>query len=172
MSTEPIDSLSHKIIKRYNKQPLGWTVLRDFKGNVLIIGPKEGYMLKLVTINPQEYTGVGMKIKSPRHIQKLVKGAPQYGYRPLPNRQAKELLNSFQNIEKQNKIISEVLERQPIPTWEIEKKKPSLILNGPILAHPDLSAISKSQRKLDLKLKIEAQKLFKKKYPHRAEMYR
>jgi len=172
VSIEPVHTLSNKIIKRYNKQPVGWTVLRDFKGNILIIGPKEGYMLKLVTINPQEYTGVGMKIKSPRHLQKLVKGAPLYGYRPLPNTKAKELITSFNNTEKQYKIISEILEKNPISTWELEKKKPSLILNGPILSHPDLSTISKSQRKLDLKLKIEAQKLFKKKYPHRAEMYR
>ena len=172
MSAEPIDLLANKILTRYNKQPLGWNVLRDFKGNVLIIGPKEGYMLKLIAINPQEYTGVGMKIRSPKRIQKLVKGAPQYGYRPLPNTQAKELLNSFQNTEKQNRIISEILERKPVPTWEFKKKKPKLILNGPIMTHPDLSTISKSQRKLDLKLRHEAQKIFKKKYPQRAEMYR
>jgi hypothetical protein len=172
VSIEPVDSLSQKIIKRYNKQPVGWNILRDFKGNILIIGPKKGYMLKLVTINPQEYTGVGMQIKNQRHLQKLVKGAPLYGYRPLPNTKAKQLINSFSNTKKQYNIISELLEKNPISTLEIEQKKPSLILNGPILSHPDLSTISKSQRKLDLKLKIEVQKLFKKKYPHRAEMYR
>ena len=172
MITEPIDTLSNKIIKQYNKQPIGWTILRDFKGTLLIIGPKEGYILKLVTINPQEYTGVGMKIKSQKHIQKLVKGAPHYGFRPLQNKQTKELLNSFQIPEIQNKIISEVLQKQPLSTWEIENKKPSLILNGPIITHPDLSLISKNQRKLDQKLRIDAEKLFKKKYPHRAEIYR
>jgi hypothetical protein len=159
-------------MKRYNKRPIGWTVLQDFKGNVLIIGPREGYMLKMLTINPQEYTGVGLQIENPNNIRKLVKGAPLYGYRPLPNTQAKDLLNSFDNTEKQTKIISEILKRKPVPTWEIKRNKTNLLLNGPILAHPDLGAISKSQRKLDLKLRIEAQKLFKKKYPTRAEMYR
>ncbi len=172
MSTEPIESLTTKIMNRYNKRPIGWTFLRDFKGNVIIIGPKEGYMIKIITINPQEYTGVGMKIENPSDIRSLVKGAPLYGYRPLPTSQAKKLLNSFYNAQKQNKIISEILKRKPIPTWELEKKKPGIILNGPIIAHPDLSTISKNQRKLDLKLKIEAQKLFQKKYPHKAEMYR
>jgi hypothetical protein len=172
VSTEPIESLTKKIMNRYNKQPIGWTFLQDIKGNVLIIGPREGYMLKMVPINPQEYTGVGMQIENPKYIRKLVKGAPLYGYRPLPNTQAKDLLNSFDNAQKQNKIISEILKRKPVPTWEIKRKKSHLLLNGPILAHPDLSAISKSQRKLDLKLRIEAQKLFKKRYPHRAEMYR
>ncbi|MCW3997526.1 MAG: hypothetical protein NWF10_03035 [Candidatus Bathyarchaeota archaeon] len=172
MSTEPIDLLTKKIIKRYNKRPIGWTVLQDFKGNVLIMGPREGYMLKMVMINPQEYTGVGMQIENPKNIRRLVKGAPLYGYRPLPSTQARDLLSSFDNIERQNKIISEILKRKPVPTWEIGRKKSNLLLNGPILAHPDLAAISKSQRKLDLKLRIEAQKLFKKKYPLRAEMYR
>lgn len=172
MIIEPLDIISNKILKQYDKQPIGWTILRDFKGTVLIIGPKQGYILKLVTINPQEYTGVGMKIKNQEHIQKLVKGAPQYGFRTLQNTQAKELLNSFQIPEIQNKIISEVLEKKPLSTWEIENKKPSLILNGPIIEHPDLSLISKNQRELDLKLRLEAERLFKKKYPHRAEMYR
>lgn len=172
MSIEPVDSLSQKILKRYNKQPVGWNILRDFKGNILIIGPNNGYMLKLVPINPQKYTGVGTQIKNPRHLQKLVKGAPLYGYRPLPNAKAKQLINSFNNTEKQYTIISKLLKNNPLSTREIEQKKPSLILNGPILSHPDLSTISKSQRKLDLKLEIETQKLFKKKYPHRAEMYR
>jgi len=172
LSTQPIDSLTKKIINQYNNQPLGWSILRDYKGNVLVIGPKKGYMLKIVTINPQEYTGVGMEIENPNDIRSLLKGAPLYGYRPLQKGQAKELLNSFQQSQTQNNLLSNILKRKPVPTWELTKKKTSLILNGPILAHPDLSAISKSQRKLDIKLKIEAQKLFKTKYPHRAEMYR
>lgn len=172
MSTQPIDSLSKKIINRYNKQPVGWSILRDLKGNVLIVGPKKGYMLKVVTINPQEYTGVGMEIENPNDIRTLLKGAPQYGYRPLRKGQAKELLNSFQQSQTHNNLLSNILKRKPVPTWELRKNKPSLILNGPIIGHPDLSTISKSQRKLDIKLKIEAQKLFKTKYPNRAEMYR
>ena len=102
MSTQPIDSLSKKIINRYNKQPVGWSILRDLKGNVLIVGPKKGYMLKVITINPQEYTGVGMEIENPNDIRTLLKGAPQYGYRPLRKGQAKELLNSFQQSQTHN----------------------------------------------------------------------
>ncbi|MBK5133578.1 MAG: hypothetical protein KGD70_14915 [Candidatus Lokiarchaeota archaeon] len=172
MITQPIDSLTKQILNRYNKQPVGWSILRDFKGNVLIIGPRDGYMLKIVTINPQEYTGVGAKIENPNDIRSLIKGAPLYGYRPLPKTQAKELLNSFNHTEKQNSLILKILKRKPVPAWELERKKPSLILSGPILAHPDLSTISKSQKELDLKLTNEAQKLFKQKYPNRAEMYR
>lgn len=133
LSTEPIDSLTLKILKRYNKRPIGWSVLQDFKGNMLIIGPREGYMLKMITINPQEYTGVGIKIENPKNIKKLVKGAPSYGYRPLPNAQAKSLLNSFDNNEKQRKIILEILKRKPVPTWEINRKKTKSIIKWPYL---------------------------------------
>jgi len=123
VSTKPVELLANKIMGRYNKQPVGWTVLRDFKGNVLVIGPKEGYMLKIITINPQEYTGIGVKIDSPRELRTLVDGSPAFGYRPLTNMQAEELLNSFRHRERQNRLISEILERKPVPTLEIEKKR-------------------------------------------------
>ena len=171
MSAEPVESLANKIMDRYNKHPVGWTVLRDFKGNVLVTGPKEGYMLKIIMINPQEYTGLGVKIDNPRELRTLVEGSPAFGYRPLTNMQAEDLLNSFRH-ERQNRLISEILENNPVPTSEIEKKKPNAVLSGPIIAHPDLSTISKSQREMESKLRIGAEKLFRQKYPHRAEMYR
>ena len=172
MSTEPVDFLAKKIMDRYNRHPVGWTVLRDLKGNVLVTGPKEGYMLKMITINPQEYTGIGVQIDNPRELRTLVEGAPLFGYRPLARIQAEELLNSFRNGRHKEGLISEILERKPIPALEIEKKRPSAVLTGPIIAHPDLSTISKSQRELEMKLRIGAEKLFREKYPHRAEMYR
>jgi hypothetical protein len=85
---------------------------------------------------------------------------------------AEELLNSFWHRERQSRLVSEILEEKPVPTLEIEKKRPNAVLSGPIIAHPDISTISKSQRELELKLRIGAEKLFREKYPHRAEMYR
>jgi len=64
---------------------------------VLVLGPNEGYMLKMVPISPQEYTGVGMKIDSLSEIRMLVEGAPPYGFRPLSSMQSEELLNSFRH---------------------------------------------------------------------------
>lgn len=172
LNSEPVELLANKIMEQYNKNPIGWNVLRDFKGNVLVTGLKEAYMLKMIMINPQEYTGVGVKIDNPRRLRTLVEGAPLFGYRPLANEQAKELITSFRSGKQQNRIISEIFERMPVPTLELGRNKPGAVLAGPILAHPDLSTISKSQRELDLKLRIGAEKLFREKYPHRAEMYR
>ena len=172
MSAEPVEFLAKKIMNRYNRHPVGWTVLRDLKGNVLVKGPNEGYMLKMIMLNPQEYTGIGVKIENPRELRTLVEGAPLFGYRPLAKMQTEELLNGFRGGRHQEGLISEILERKPVPALEIEKRRPIAVLTGPIIAHPDLSTISQSQRELELKLMMGAEKLFREKYPHRAEMYR
>jgi hypothetical protein len=171
VNIESIETLLNKIMNQYNQQPVGWNVLLDFKGNSIVLGPKEGYMLKTVFINPKERLGVGMKIEDTNEIQSLVKGAPSYGYRPLSRPQAKSLLDSIQVAEEQNRLISEILMNKPVSTSELRKKRPNVVLSGPVIAHPDLGSISGSQSELELKLKIEAEKLFRKEYPNRAAIY-
>jgi hypothetical protein len=48
---------------------------------------------------------------------------PAFGYRPLINMQPEELLNSFRYGERPNRLISEILDRKPVPTLKIEKKR-------------------------------------------------
>jgi hypothetical protein len=169
--TEPIESLIPKIVKRYNNHPVGWNVFKDYKGNFLVLGPSDGYMLKMIPLNPQEYIGVGAKIDDSDEMQKLVEGAPSYGFRPLSTKQTERLLNGLRQEEKQHRLVSELLDKNPVSIPELEKKKPKAVLNGPFIGHPDLSTISESQRKLEAKLKIESLKLFKKKYAYRAAIY-
>jgi hypothetical protein len=169
--TEPIESLMPKIVKRYNNHPRGWNVLIDYKGNILILSPSEGYMLKMIPLNPQKYTGVGMKISDSDEMRSLVRGAPSYGFRPLSTRQTGSMLDSFRQGEDQHKLISKLLQKNPLAIPMLEKKKPKAILSGPFIGHPDLSTISESQRELEAKLKIESLKLFKRKFPYRASIY-
>lgn len=170
MITEPIESLMPKIMNRYNNQPEGWSVLTDHKGNLLVLVPNEGYMLRMIAINPQEHTGLGVKIDKPQEIQRYVNGAPSYGFRPLSTGQTKKLLNGFRR-GKQHRLVPELLEKKPLSIPELQKRKPKVVLNGPLIRHPDLSTISESQRALEAKLKIETQKLFRKRYPLRAAIY-
>ena len=116
MVTEQIESLMPKIVKRYNNHPGGWNVLIDYKGNLLILGPNEGYMLKMIPLDPQKYTGVGMKISDPDEMQRLVGGAPSYGFRPLSTRNTERILDSFRRGEDQHKLISKLLEKDPHQT--------------------------------------------------------
>jgi hypothetical protein len=171
VKTEPIESIVNKIKNGYNKHPVGWTVLSDLKGNILVLGPNEGYMLRMISLNPQEQTGVGIEIDGLHETRKLLRGAPSYGFRPLSNRKAEEILNSFSYTERRNKLISEILERKPVSSSEIENNKLKGVLSGPIIAHPDISTISERQKELEFKLKIEAEKIFRKKYPYRASIY-
>ena len=171
MVTEPIESLMPKIVKRYNNHPGGWNFLIDYKGNILILGPSEGYMLKIIPLNPQKHTGVGMKISDSDEMQRLVGGAPSYGFSPLSTRQIESILDSHRQGEDQHKLISKLLEKKPNSIPELEKKKPQAVLSGPFIGHPDLSTISENQKELETKLKIEALKLFKRKYPYRASIY-
>jgi len=171
VATEPIESLLPKIMKRYNKHPVGWNVFRDYKGNFLVLGPNDGYMLKMIPLNPQEHTGVGIKIDDSKELQRLVEGSPSYGFRPLSTKQTERLVNSFNQGKQQQRLISKILDKNPVSIQELKKKKSNAILGGPFIGHPDLSTISESQRELETKLKIETMKLFKKKYSYRASIY-
>jgi hypothetical protein len=171
MIVEPVETLMTRILRQYNNKPEGWNVLTDSKGNVLVLGPRTGYRLKLISLNPVEYTGVGMKINRLNEVRKALSSEPSYGFRPLAKDVIGELLNN-KSQSRQNAIIYELLKKNPVSTREIERRKPRAILGGPIISHPDLNIISSNQRKLEAKLSLEADKLFKRKYPGRAAIYR
>lgn len=173
MKTEPVESLMKKIIDQYDKRPDGWRVLTDWKGNVIILSPRVSYRLKLIPLNPIEYTGVGVKINGLDEIQRITEGVPFYGFRPLSEEVTRELLNtSHQRRPIQNKLIEKLLMMKTVSTRKLQKKGLKAVLTGPVIAHPNLNGISKSQRELEKKLTTEAYELFKKKYSYRAAIYR
>jgi len=173
VNVEPIESLMRRIIDQYNKKPEGWSVLTDHKGNVLVLGSRMGYRLKLIPLNPQEYTGVGVRIGGVKELRRVVEGVPSYGFRPLSGLETKKLLSTIhQRGAVPNRLIKKLLGIEPVPTWELQKKETKTVLGGPVITHPNLSTISKSQRELEVKLAAEADRLFRKKYPGRAAIYR
>jgi hypothetical protein len=173
VNVEPIESLMRRIMRQYNEEPEGWSVLTDHKGSVLVLGSRMGYRLKLIPLNPQEYTGVGVRIGSTKELRKIVEGVPSYGFRPLSGMETKKLLSTIhQRGAVQHRLIQRLLGMKPVPTWELEKKVAKTVLTGPVIAHPNLSAISESQRELEMKLAVEADRVFRKKYPGRAAIYR
>lgn len=172
MKVEPLEEVQRKIIKLYNKNPEGWRILTDKKGNIIVLGPRTNYRLKLISINPQQYTGIGLKIEQIKKTRNIGKEFPSYGFRPLSRKDAQELLRSIlrkSNLQKE--LINKLFDIKPMSTRGLEHENPDIILGGPILVHPDLSTISKKQRELEAKLASEADKLFRKKYPSRAKIY-
>ena len=86
-------------MNNYDQTPEGWNVMSDLSGNVVILGPMNSYQLKLVQVNPQKFTGVGMKIpdESPLQDYKLItRGMHSYGFRPLAERNLNQIIDSLQ----------------------------------------------------------------------------
>lgn len=171
MSFEPIEKIIERIINLYNENPKNWRVLIDKKGNALVLGPEIGYKLRLIHINPQEYTGVGVKIQGLEEIQENLRNIPSYGFRPFTKDRTKKFFDSIQNQDLiKEKLLRELFKINPVPTWKLQGETET-ILSGPIITHPDLSIISKGQRKLEARLTMEAERLFRLKYPSRARIY-
>ena len=171
MQAEPLDSLLKVILNRYNENPRGWRVFADAKGNMLVLGPGMGYRLKLIPINPAEVTGVGVDF-SVDEARGMPLGVPSYGYRPLSHGDVTRLFSSLhQNGPVPRGLIDGLLGIKPVPTWDLKGESSRGVLTGPIIAHPDLASISQGQRELDAKLALEADRLFRAKYPFRAGIY-
>ena len=171
METEPLELLMRKAMDAYNQHPEGWNVLIDPKGNVLILGREGGYRLKLVPLNPYEYTGVGVTIKVDEELWGSVTGAPSYGFRPVPATVMRELANEAGRGTLSHTLVTRLLSIKPQPSWSVRDADAPAVLRGPIIAHPDLDAISKGQRELDAKLASAGNALFRRRYPERATLY-
>lgn len=172
MSVRPIELVIKRIMDLYNGNPEGWSVLADHRGNVLVLGPTESYRLKMVPLSPHEYTGVGVRVRGSREARRVAEGTPSWGLRPLSREETEELLTTIrQEGSVQNEFIERMLGMRPVATQELEEHEPRAILSGPVLARPDLSSISRGQRELERKLAMEADRLFRERYPSRAAIY-
>jgi len=172
LDAEPVGRVTEEILSQYNRRPKGWSVLADQRGNVFVLGPSSSYWLRLIWVNPYEYTGVGIKVDDSEKMRSIVEGAPSYGLRPLPRGSIQKILRAFQrNGSVEGGLAEELLSIKPVSTGELQKRRPDAVLSGPIITHRDLSAISEGQRRLERRLALEAEKLFRKKYPLRSGMY-
>jgi hypothetical protein len=172
LDVEPIRRITEKILSQYNRRPKGWSVLADQRGNVLVLGPGSSYWLRLIWLNPREYTGAGIKVDDPEKMRRIVEGTPSYGLRPLPRGSVQKLLRAVQrNGRVEGSLAEKLLSITPVSTRELKKRSPGAILSGPIITHRDLGAISEGQRRLERKLALEAEKLFRKRYPLRSGIY-
>jgi hypothetical protein len=172
LNIKPLEYVVKEITSRYNHKPEGWNALADSRGNIIVLGPRSSYRLKLISLGPNKYTGVGTKVKSSERLNGMVRGAPSYGFRPLSEDKIELLLTALhQKGRIERALIDELLGGTPVSTGEIKKLKPHMVLSGPMITYPDLAAISGRQRELERKLTLEAEKLFRKRYPLRAEMY-
>ncbi len=177
MEIEPLDDLMKKIMYNYDQTPEDWNVMSDLGGNVVILGPMNSYQLKLVQINPQKYTGVGMKIpeESPLQDLKLItQGMHSYGFRPLAQRNINQIIDSLQEGKMaQDQAIEDIFKTKPLPIREIERRRVDAVVAGPYLNlnFPNLGRIGSYHQEVERRLSIEADRIFRKKYPMRSSIY-
>ncbi|MDH7555309.1 MAG: hypothetical protein ACQXXL_01515 [Candidatus Methanosuratincola sp.] len=165
------EKIVQEILDRYNRKPLGWQMASDLRGNAIVIGPDFGYRLKTMMISPSENIGFGIRFE-PENLGAAIDSGYPFGFRPVPS-------DLFEKISKENrngaevlqKIIGKILENDPVPLDRIDSGAAG-VLGGPFLQHPDLRAVSKAQRELDEKLRIEVESEFVRRYPLRASIYR
>ncbi|MEM3447922.1 MAG: hypothetical protein QXP38_03440 [Nitrososphaerota archaeon] len=173
MEIKALEESVKEILEGYNKRPKGWQFLSDPLGNILALGPEVGYRIKLMMINPNESLGVGVKIQDVEPLRRSIGVKFDSGFRPLDHDLSKTLISAVsENRITDLAVINKILQIDPVPIHELERKDLGAVLGGPFLTHPDLRSISRSQLELDAKLSAELDKLFRKRYPLRAGIYR
>lgn len=164
---EPSEELKQEIFRRYNQNPVGWRVLvaRDIEGHIdtVFIRGEDAWFLKEEYTSPYERLGVGERIVVKDFSEKMEYDS--FGFRPIPQDTLKHL-GETQNIDP---LINQVLKTKPLPISSI--KSPAF-LEGPIIvSRSPQSELFETQKKLDLKLRVELNKLLERKYPHLRRMY-
>lgn len=172
MSVEPIEKISKRILIQYDKNPESWAVLADRRSNLLVLGPDGGFRLKILSLGPHKQIGVGAEVDLSTDLREIMKESSSYGFRPLSMEKARGLLTAIQRGNLKRSHVKNLLGASPVSTVDLQKMKPEMVLSGPVMLHPNLSTISNGQKELEEKLTIEADKLFRKKYPLRAGIYR
>lgn len=168
---EPVDSIVPRIMELYTQSPKGWHVLSTPKGDMLIMGPDSSFHLKLIPINPTEFTGVGVEIPGSHKSLDFVRRVPEYGFRPIHDSDLDQILSLLNQGSDAQSVIKSIIQREPMTPTAIEHSDARHILTGPVLTRPNLGDISSEISKVHSSLEREALELFRKKYPMRAGMF-
>lgn len=175
MEIRSVEEIMKEVISGYNKRPKGWQIASDARGNSLVIGPDEGFRLKLMMVSPTENIGVGTRVDNLDEVRRSIGTGLSCGFRPLSASNAQEIMRSMEDataVARGQEMVRRIMETEPVPTWKLQEERMGAVLSGPFIAHPDLRMVSKGQSELDARLAAEVDKAFRAKYPVRASMYR
>lgn len=157
MKIKEDEKILDEIIEEYNKDPEGWKVSGSRKGSRLdfyITKKGKFWQLKSEIINPYKKIGVGGKIKSKAELNHNI----YFGWRPLTRKQMRRIIKELRIEGKVSYFtMKEVLQISPKSFFDIDE---DYIFQGPIaISNKPLQKVSKKQKKLDLKLTEELNKL-------------
>ena len=141
------------------------------RGEVLVLSSDSAFQLKLIPLNPREFTGAGVELPESNDIVDSIRTSPEFGLRPLSENDLHGMAQSIQSGQDARQEIGEILSRTPLSIEDLSSNQSSHILRGPVLTRPDLGSLSPEILKMQMSIDRSAQKTFRKKYPMRAGMY-
>jgi hypothetical protein len=168
---EPAEKIVPRILEQFAERPRGWHIMNTPRGEVLVLSSDSAFQLKLIPLNPQEFTGAGVELPESNDIVDSIRTSPEFGLRPLSETDLQGIASSMRNEEGTRQEIGEILSRTPLSLEDLSANQSSHILRGPVLTLPDLGSLSPEMLKMQMTLDRSAQKTFRKKYPMRAGMY-
>jgi hypothetical protein len=138
---------------------------------MMVIGPESAFQLKLIPLNPFEFTGAGVEISSPGTALETLKSAPEFGFRALSEADVKDLFEALSDPSSNRFSVQSIIKRAPMSLEEMGHAQGGHFLSGPVLTRPDLGSLGPDILKTQVSLDRDADELFRKRYPHRAGMF-
>ena len=168
---EPAEEIVPRILKRYSERPRGWHIMNTPRGEVLVLSSDSAFQLKLIPLNPTEFTGAGIELPESNDTVDRIRTSPEFGLRPVSETDIQNIANAMSGSEEARKDVREVLKRAPLSVEDLSASTSSHILQGPVLTRPDLGSLSPDILKMQLAPDRSAQKIFRDRHPMRAGMY-
>jgi len=140
------------------------------RGEMLILSSDSAFQLKLIQLNPFEFTGAGVELPESSETADSIRSSPEFGLRPLNETDLQGLINTLTGSAEPSISLGDILKRTPRSIDDMSLKA-SHVLRGPVLTRPDLGSLSPEILKRQLSLDRSADKIFRRKYPMRAGMY-
>ena len=138
---------------------------------MLVLGPKNAFQLKLIPLNPYEFTGAGVEIENPAKALRLLMSTPEFGLRPLHKPDIIALVETLEDPMKTSSLLQSIIRRDPISPADVGKTGVEHLLSGPVIRRPNLESLDPTITKLRRTLDNSAQQIFRDRYPMRAGMF-
>ena len=140
------------------------------RGEMLVLSSDSAFQLKLIPLNPYEFTGAGIELPESSETAEKIRSSPEYGLRPLDETDLQGIFNSLSGSSEPSISVADILKRTPLSIEDLSSAD-GHILHGPVLTRPELGSLSPEILKQQLSLDISAERTFRRKYPERAGMY-
>ena len=141
------------------------------RNEMLVLSSDSAFQLKLIPLNPYEFTGAGVELPESCDIVDTIRSSPEFGLRPLSELDLQGILNSITGEEGPKLSLDDLLKRTPKSIEDISVDTPAPILRGPVLMRPDLGSLSPEILKRQISLDRSAEQTLRKRFPERAGMY-